>query len=110
MQKFDSVLFSQRRISVNLVDLVKSFQSLSMSLFQTSIGIYYLFAKIGVDTAENGPLKVCQQLPKSQKNVRINEGPRLQEYAPHQAHYVMTKVETYEQLKLTRTFWRLVRE
>ena len=31
---------------------------------------------------------------------RIDVGPRE----------VMTKVETYEQLKLTRTFWRLVRE
>ena len=29
-----------------------------------------LLAKIGVDTAENGPLKVCQKLGKSQKNVR----------------------------------------
>ena len=39
---------------VNVVDLVKSFQT----------SIYYLvvlFAKIGVDTAENGPLKVCQK-------------------------------------------------
>ena len=39
----------------NLVDLVKSFQT----------SIYYLLAQFGVDTAENGPLKVCQQLPKS---------------------------------------------
>ena len=37
---------------VNLVDLVKSFES----------NIYYLLAKIGVDTAENEPLKVCQKL------------------------------------------------
>ena len=35
----------------NLVDLVKSFQTT----------IYYLLAKIGVGTAENGPLKACQQ-------------------------------------------------
>ena len=39
---------------VNLVDLVKS--------FQTSILTLYLLANFGVDTAENGPLKVCQQL------------------------------------------------
>ena len=74
---FDSVLFSQRRISVNLVDLVKSFvqififQSLSMSLFLNllfepdSYSNEYLLAKFGVDTAENGPLKVCQKLAKS---------------------------------------------
>ena len=36
---------------VNLVDLVKS--------FQTSIS--YLLSKIGFDTADNGPLKVCQK-------------------------------------------------
>ena len=29
----------------------------------------YLLAKLGVDTAENGPLKVCQQLAKSLKFV-----------------------------------------
>ena len=27
----------------------------------------YLLAKIGFDTAESGPLKGCQKLPKSQK-------------------------------------------
>ena len=37
---------------INLVDLVKSFQT----------SIWYLLAKIGVDTAENGSLKVCQKL------------------------------------------------
>ena len=47
----------QKCISVNLVDLVKSFQT---GLIQT--GIYYLLAKFGVDTAENGPLKVCQKI------------------------------------------------
>ena len=41
---------------VNLVDLAKS--------FLTSI-IEYLFAKIGFDTAENEPLKVCQKLANS---------------------------------------------
>ena len=39
---------------VNLVDLVKSFQT----------SIYYLLRKFGVDTAENGPLKVYQKLGK----------------------------------------------
>ena len=39
----------------NLVDLVKSFHA----------SIYYSFAKFGVDTAENGPLKVCQKLVNS---------------------------------------------
>ena len=42
---------------LNLVDLVKSFQT----------SIYYLLAKIGVDTAENGPLKGCHKLAKSLK-------------------------------------------
>ena len=37
---------------VNLVDLVKSFLKKNK----------YLLEKIGVDTAENGPLKVCQNL------------------------------------------------
>ena len=45
---------SQRRISVNLVDLVKSFQTSN-----------YLLAKFGIDTAESRPLKVCQKLAKS---------------------------------------------
>ena len=39
-------------ISVNLVDLVKSFQTSS----------YYLLTNFGFDTAENGDLKVCQTL------------------------------------------------
>ena len=34
----------------------------------------YLFDEIGVDTAENEPLKACQQLPKVRKNVRTNIG------------------------------------
>ena len=42
---------------VNLVDLVKSFQT----------SIYYLLAKIDFDTAENEPLKDCQQLANSWK-------------------------------------------
>ena len=40
---------------VNIVDIVKSFQT----------SIYYLLAKVGFDTAENEPLKVCQKLAKS---------------------------------------------
>ena len=39
---------------VNLVDLVKS--------FQTSYSNEYLLANFGVETAENEPFKVCQQL------------------------------------------------
>ena len=42
---------------VNLVDLVKSFQTIT--------SIYYLLAKFDFDTAENEPLKVCQKLAKS---------------------------------------------
>ena len=42
---------------VNLVDLVKSFLNL---LFETdNYSNEYLLAKIGVDTAENEPLKVA---------------------------------------------------
>ena len=48
---------------VNLVDLVKS--------FQTSIS--FLLAKFGVDTAENEPLKVCQKFAKN-KNVTMRKG------------------------------------
>ena len=67
-----SVLFSKRRISVNLVDLVKSFQTVFCSNFHFSVSLHvpfsqslsneYSIAKIGFDTAENGPLKVCQNL------------------------------------------------
>ena len=45
---------------VKLVDLVKS----SQSSFRT-ISNEYLLAKFGFDTAENEPLKVCQQLATS---------------------------------------------
>ena len=45
------------RISVNFVDLVKSFQT----------SILYLLATFGVDTAENGPLKVCKKLASREK-------------------------------------------
>ena len=44
---------------VNLADLVNSFHE-------------YFIAKIGVDTAENGPLKVCQKLAKTYCQVRIH--------------------------------------
>ena len=46
---------------VHLVDLIKSFH----------MSIQYLPAKIGFDTAEIGPLKVCQTLARSY-NFRIN--------------------------------------
>ena len=53
---------------VNLVDLVKSFQT----------SIYFLLAKFGVDTAENGSLEVCKtelfKEANSYKQVRINIG------------------------------------
>ena len=45
------------------VDLVKSF--LNILFEQDSYSNEYLLAKFGVDTAENGPLKVCQILAKS---------------------------------------------
>ena len=42
----------------------------------------YLLAKIGVDTTENEPHKVCQQLAKLKiRNIRINIGPKLRESA-----------------------------
>ena len=45
---------------VNLVDLVNSFLNL---LFETnSYSNEYLLAKIGVDTAENEPLKVWRKI------------------------------------------------
>ena len=50
-----SVLFSQRRISVDLVDLVKRFRT----------SIWQLLAKIGFDTGANEPLKGCQKVGKS---------------------------------------------
>ena len=50
---------------VNLEDLVKSFQT---SIYYLVFTIYlHLLAKIGVDTAENGPLKYCQKLTNSYK-------------------------------------------
>ena len=42
---------------VNLVDLVKSFQT----------SIFFFFARLGFDAAENEPLKVCQKFKISQK-------------------------------------------
>ena len=55
MMKFTRIFeFAAVEKYVNLLDLVKSFQT----------SIYYLLAKIGFDTAENGPLKICQKLAK----------------------------------------------
>ena len=45
---------------VNLVDLVKSFHSDSYSN-EYLLFTNYLLAKLGVDTAENAPNKVCAQ-------------------------------------------------
>ena len=45
---FDSVLSSQRRINVNLINLVKRFPT----------NIFYLLAKSGFDTAANEPFKI----------------------------------------------------
>ena len=56
---------------VNLVDLVKSFQTSIYMYLVLFTSIYYLLAKFGFDTAENGPLKVCQKLANSWKKVRI---------------------------------------
>ena len=62
------------RISVNLVDLVESVQT-STSIYYLVFTIYHLLdfsiillANFGVDTAENGPLKVCQHLAKTSKS------------------------------------------
>ena len=55
---------------VNLVDLVKSFHVPSFRNLFFKIdpnSNEYLLAKIGVDTAENRPLKVCQKLVKNEK-------------------------------------------
>ena len=49
------VYFGAVQKLVNRVDIVKSFLTSS----------YYSLAKIGFDTAENGPLKVHQKLAKS---------------------------------------------
>ena len=50
-----NVEFGAVQKCVNLVDLVKSFQT----------SIYYLLAKFGFDTAENERLKVCQKIANS---------------------------------------------
>ena len=53
--KFSWILNSKRWKSAEIlytVDLVESFQT----------SIYYLLANIGVDAAENGPLKVRQKI------------------------------------------------
>ena len=52
---------------VNLVDLVKE-------LFEPdSYANEYLLAKIGVDTAEDGPLKVCQNLFSQQLENKLEQ-------------------------------------
>ena len=48
---------------VNLVDLVKSFQT---SIYLMKLIVLFGW-KIGVDRVENGPLKVCQKFKISQK-------------------------------------------
>ena len=59
------------RYMLRSLDQIFIFQYLSMSLllnllFETdSYSNEYLLAKLGVDTAENGPLKVCQQFARS---------------------------------------------
>ena len=50
---------------VNPVDLVKRFQ-MNKTLIHTST---YLAAKIGFDTAENGPLKVYKKIAKRSKKL-----------------------------------------
>ena len=52
---FQSFFAVQKR--VNLLDLVKSFQTIAI---QTSM--YYSLAKFGIDTAENEPCKVIGNL------------------------------------------------
>ena len=55
---------------VNLADRVKSFQFFLNLLFeQIANSNEYLIAKFGVDTAENGPLRVCKKV---RKKVRKN--------------------------------------
>ena len=62
----------QRSVLVYCVDLGESFQ-FSVSLHVPFLNLLfeldshpneYLLAKVGFDTAENEPLKVCQQLAK----------------------------------------------
>ena len=50
--------------SVNLIDLVKSILTSN----------YHLLANIGLDIAENGPLKVCQEIATCLKKVIISIG------------------------------------
>ena len=51
--------FGAEQKYVNPVDLVKSFQT----------STYYILTKNGFDTAENGPLKVCQEVSNSYKKL-----------------------------------------
>ena len=53
---------------MNLVDLVKGFQTSSYYLVFTIV-----LVKIGVDTAENGPLKVCQKIARSKLEKQLEK-------------------------------------
>ena len=53
MQMFSNFEFGAVQNCVDLVDLVKSFPTIPIPT-----SMYYLLAKIGVDTVENGPLNV----------------------------------------------------
>ena len=46
-----------------------SSSNLPQPLAKHRLLVYYLLANIGFDTAENGPLKVCQKLANSQKRL-----------------------------------------
>ena len=76
LTKFSCIFeFGAVQKRVHIVDLVESFQT----------SIYYLvLAKIGVDTAVAGPLKVCQQQPKVRKQIITNIGLTRTEEQPHQ--------------------------
>ena len=64
--------FEERCKGVHCVDLGESFLNLLFEPYPYSNE--YSLAKIGVDTADNGPLKVCHKLPKSYKKDRMNIG------------------------------------
>ena len=68
LKKFSSIFEFGAKVHkfVNPLDLVKSFLFFTLDPNSNE----YLLSKIGVDTGENGPVKVCQKLEK--KLVRIN--------------------------------------
>ena len=51
----------------NLADLFNADAKVQMCVSRQELSNEYLLAKFGVDTAENGPLKVCQESPKARK-------------------------------------------